>query len=365
MRKFGTVNGGSPYVASLFDRPALERQSGVDELSKNNYTFFERIAILAVKDALSKCPGLDLSRKDVLFILSTTKGNIVLLETDADDMRIYPDLTARRIAAYFDNKNLPLVVSNACISGVAAQVVAMRLLRLGAYRYAVVVGAEEQSRFIISGFQAFKALSEAPCRPYDKMRDGLNLGEAAAAMILTSKHADEVCAEDWVLSDGALRNDANHISGPSRTGEGSYRALMAVTAGKVPTDWACISSHGTATLYNDEMEAIAIGRAGLSEVPVNSLKGFFGHTMGAAGVLEPLLTMHSLGEEGGVLPTAGFNDLGVSVPLHVTKEFLPMRQRSFVKLMSGFGGCNAALAYDKGFCGSVRHTRTASVPYRV
>ena len=132
--------------------------------------------------------------------------------------------SASLVARYFGNPNQPVVVCNACISGVCAQIEAMRALRSGRYDCAVVVGADEQSPFIISGFLSFKALTDTPCRPFDKDRTGLNLGECAATVVLQAADAPA----GWVLECGSIRNDANHISGPSRTGEGSYLALMEV-----------------------------------------------------------------------------------------------------------------------------------------
>jgi len=146
---------------------------------------------------------------------------------------------------------------------------------------------------------------------------------------------------------GVVRNDANHISGPSRTGEGSYRALAAVTAGVDTSSIAVLNVHGTATVYNDEMESIAIQRAGLTDTPVNSLKGYLGHTMGAAGVLECLLTMQAL-DQGTVLGTRGYSNCGTSVPLNISATARPASGNSFVKLLSGFGGCNAAMLFKKG-----------------
>ena len=150
---------------------------------------------------------------------------------------------------------------------------------------------------------------------------------------------------------GVVRNDANHISGPSRTGEGSFRALqVAMAESKLKAnDLACLNVHGTATLYNDEMESIAIGRAGLAEVPVNALKGYYGHTLGAAGILETLLTMRAL-DDGQVPATRGFDTLGVSVPLSVSSENRVVSKKAFVKLLSGFGGCNAAAAFTNDSC---------------
>jgi 3-oxoacyl-[acyl-carrier-protein] synthase-1 len=335
--------------ASLFSQ---EQWQEVDERLSLSipYTRFEKIVILSAKQALEEA-GIDPSSERVLFLLSTTKGNVELLAEREQPRfpaaRVLLGETALQVSRYFRNPNTPLVLSNACISGVSVQVAAMRLLLSGAYDSIVVMGADCQSPFIVSGFQSFKALSTELCRPFDKDRCGLNLGEAAATVVLTRKARLEVAAEDWVLRQGGICNDANHISGPSRTGEGSYRALLKALQGISSEELAFVNVHGTATAYNDEMESIALDRAGLSSVPVNGLKGYFGHTMGAAGILESLLSMEAV-DDHCVLATRGFESLGVSRPVRVSNRVGVTNQRAFIKLMSGFGGCNAALLYQKG-----------------
>ena len=214
----------------------------------------------------------------------------------------------------------------------------------GQYDTAVVIGADVLSPFIVAGFQSLKALSDEQCRPFSANRKGLNLGEAAATVVYT---VSEDNVDGWKMLAGAVRYDANHISGPSRTGEGSYRALRSVLeeSGLLVSNLACLNVHGTSTMYNDEMEAIAINRAGLADVTVNAMKGYYGHTLGAAGVLETLLTMRAL-EDGKVPATRGFDKLGVSVPVQITSEPIDTQKNSFVKLLSGFGGCNAAAAFS-------------------
>lgn len=349
-----------PFVASLFERREVERQflkvlqlwrqeKNTDEAEKENYTFFEKITIIAINDALQRLPKESKFRLDspaTLFILSTTKGNVNLLQTQPTDASILLGVTAQHIARFFGIEQEPVVVSNACISGLSAQILAQRLLRSQAYRHIIVAGADEQSRFIVSGFQSFKALSPTRCRPYDAARDGLNLGEAAAAMILSTQADCFDPASHWALAAGAVRNDANHISGPSRVGEGSFQALESTMKTADVSSLAFINAHGTATLYNDEMESIAISRANLSSVPVNALKGIYGHTMGAAGIMESLLSIEAL-RRGVILPTEGFSKLGVSRQLKVTNEEQHTEKRSFIKLMSGFGGCNAAVCYQQ------------------
>ena len=320
----GTFGVTEPFVASLFaDRTPME-----------GCTFFETLAIRAAEQAIS-ASGIDPSSDRVRFVLSTIKGNVEhLAEGMESDVTL--DVPARRIARHFGNRQTPVVVSNACISGLAALLQGRRMLQVGACDHVVVIGAECQSRFIVSGFQSLKALSPKACKPFDAEREGLNLGEAAAAVVLG------LDAPGWELVDGAIRNDANHISGPSRTGEGSYQALKYVLAAARREELAFVNVHGTATMYNDEMESIALSRAGLSEVPVNALKGTFGHTMGAAGVLETIRSMHAA-DAGVVLPTRGFSTLGVSCPVRVSAQAAKTSGREFIKLLSGFGGVNGAL----------------------
>lgn len=337
--------GVEPFVASLFDATLSDLPAAAGAGAAAGLTRFERLALLAATRAIADS-GIDPSGADVLFILSSTKGNVEILDgaeaTPALLERSLLPTSALRLAARFGNPNTPVVVSNACISGLAALITAARLLRLGRYRHTVVVGADSQSRFIVSGFQSFKALSPQPCRPFDALRDGLNAGEAAAAVVLSRKDTARVAPGEWVVDHGAIRNDANHISGPSRTGEGSLRALRAALADRPAASLAFVNAHGTATPYNDEMEAIAIDRAGLSALPVNSLKGYYGHTMGAAGILEVLLSMQAVAH-GVVLPTRGFSRLGVSRPVRLSAAEGATDRHAFLKLMSGFGGCNAAL----------------------
>ncbi len=346
-----------PFFASLIDEAALaDEYAGIGSAAKtgeysglDGLTRFEKRLILSVSKAL-KGTGIDPASEDVLFVVSSTKGNVELLDSGAGPRGGDPaererlGNSAERIAGFFGNKNTPVVVSNACISGLCAQIAAMRELQAGKFGTVIVTGTDVQSRFIISGFQSFKALSLEACRPFDAQRKGLNLGEAAATIIFRYKTP---ASDDWVLLRGAVRNDANHISGPSRTGEGSFRAIKAALGDVKPEELALVSVHGTSTAYNDEMESIALARAGLQNVPVNSLKVYFGHTMGAAGILETILSMASV-DDGTVLGTRGYSECGVSCPPDISPAPRKTVKRAFVKLLSGFGGCNAAGIFIKG-----------------
>jgi 3-oxoacyl-[acyl-carrier-protein] synthase I len=249
------------------------------------------------------------------------------------------------IAAHFGFRHQPVIVSNACISGMLAILVGMRLIRSGSFDHAVVAGADVISKFVLSGFQSFQAISQQPCRPFDAARDGINLGEGAATMILTS---DKAYSSGVKVTGGSVSNDANHISGPSRTGEELNIAIQNAlqAAGVQAADIGFISAHGTATLFNDEMEAKAINLAGMQVVPVTSLKGYYGHTLGAAGLIESIIAVQSL-KENLVIPTRGYEKLGVPLPVNVCNQLRDLPMTNCLKTASGFGGCNAAMVFSK------------------
>lgn len=290
------------------------------------HTRFESLALRSAREAIGHA-DIDVGSPRTVFILSTTKGDILTP----------PGETARRIAGAIGVETEPIVACNACISGVAAQVLALRLIRDGRYDTAIVTGADVQTDFIISGFQALKALSPEPCRPFDAERIGLNLGEAAATIVYSRHGAAEGA---WRLAEGAVRNDAFHISGPHPKGEGCLRALRQV-AGRTE-DLAVVGVHGTATMYNDQMESKAIERAGMEDTPLSALKGYYGHTMGAAGLLETIMTATAL-DHGTILPSLGYHERGVSGRVTISPVRMATEKREMIKVMSGFGGCNGAI----------------------
>ncbi len=148
-----------PYYASLLDREGFEGPS-----------FFDHIALQAARTAVQEA-GIDASWARVGLVLSTIKGNIEKIDTDDVSLAAAAETLAQGLGV----KTKPVVVSNACISGLAALLQGVRMIRSGAYDHIIVVGAEVQSRFIVTGFQSLKALSLNPCKPFDADRDGLNL----------------------------------------------------------------------------------------------------------------------------------------------------------------------------------------------
>lgn len=324
------------------------------------YERYDRQRTLTLTEIIAvHCIGSVLGNRSadgIGLVLASAKGNISLLEGHSAEWAEFHEETcevvdsalllgpmARRIASKFGiNADDTFVVSNACISGITAIAVARRLILSGRYKEMIVVGADTQNRFITSGFASFKSLSDDVCRPYDESRCGLNLGEACGAMLLTTE-GDGVC-----ISGAALTDDANHISGPSRTGDGLYFAMRKAMAEAGADNVDMLQMHGTATPYNDEMESKACSLAGLQNVPAQSLKPYFGHTMGASGVIETIIAAEELRNRV-LVGTPGFETLGVPMPLNISRSNVELpsgKPLRALKTASGFGGTNAALLLE-------------------
>lgn len=342
------------YKPNIDENPiwvSLVEDNQLEVGALNNYTHYEKLLIAAIEGAQHKA-SFDLSGNETLFVFSTTKGNISLLETET----ITPELTgqlnlfesAKRISTYFKNKNQPVVISNACISGVMALLYAQRVLSTGQYRHVVVTGADTVSKFVYSGFQSFQALSPGPCQPFSEARNGINLGEAGAAILLSADENEQANTGRIYIGGGSISNDSNHISGPSRDGAELSKVINTAitTSGLTVEDIDFVSAHGTATPYNDEMEAKAFHLSGLQSTPVNSLKGYFGHTLGAAGLVESAICIMSL-QNGVAVASKGYKRPGVVPGLNILESPLYKPMKNCLKTASGFGGCNAAIVFSR------------------
>lgn len=336
-----TISDVSVQAATI-DNVRLGRY--VHQHGLEQYTRLEQLFILSIREVLAQTGNaIDLTSSECCIIFSTTKGNIDLLRHHADED--YADTVslwqmAERVSDYFHAGQDFRIISNACISGVSALVVAKRLLEQGKYKNVIVTGGDVLSHFITSGFISFKSVSPEICRPFDARRDGLNLGEGCGTVLLTTEESPD----SILLAGGGISNDANHISGPSRTGDGLFYAINQAMneAGMESADIDLVNTHGTATVYNDEMESKAIHLAGLQHAPVNSMKSYFGHTLGAAGIMETIICAHELKEQM-VFGTLGFEELGVPMEITVSSQHTKAPLRACVKTASGFGGCNAAV----------------------
>jgi 3-oxoacyl-[acyl-carrier-protein] synthase-1 len=333
------------YFSSKVDKEKLNsefKKIGDTE----SYTTLEKMMILSVNSILSSS-NYKITKRTGL-IIATTKGNIDTLSPSSkfykDPKRSYLYELGNQINYFFDFKNEAIVLSNACVSGVLAVSVAQRFINDGVYEEVIIVSGDLVSEFILSGFTSFQAISNEPCKPYSTKRKGITIGEAVASVLVTSKKKKNAIQ---VLGTGSC-NDANHISGPSRTGEGLVMSVRsALNEAKIKThEIDYISAHGTATNFNDEMEAVAFSRLKMLETPINSLKGFYGHTLGASGLLESIIGIKSL-EKNTLIGSLGFDELGVSECINVIKKTEKKELNIFLKTASGFGGCNTSVIFKK------------------
>lgn len=345
----------SPMPLSLIDTSGLEaRASELMQQYKSKrpadaYTRLEKMFLVSIGDAIAD-QHINLRSNRLLFIISSTKGNIDLLEERNrvifSHKRLYLWELGRMVADFFQIAATPMIISNACISGSIAIMMAKRFIASGKYDQAIVTGGDIASEFVISGFQSFQSLSPGPCKPFDLNRNGLSLGEGCGTIILSTEPSPLL--PSVVVAGGATSNDANHISGPSRTGEELSHAINQAIreSGINAEDIGYISAHGTATPYNDEMESKAIALSNLGDVPLNSFKGYWGHTLGAAGIIESVAAIKSL-RENLLIRSSGFESSGVPVPVNVLSQHISTPVQACLKTASGFGGCNAAVVYKK------------------
>jgi 3-oxoacyl-[acyl-carrier-protein] synthase-1 len=325
------------YAAKIEDnfKQEIKLKNNTDIVASLTFEIIERL-----KNTIS----LNLNDPNVLILLSSTKGNIDAIKNNKG---IYPlaDLAAQVKSKYLLSYT-PIVISTACISGLAAIIKAKRYLEHGKYKYVLIVGVDAFSEFTFKGFQSFHALENGLCKPFDANRNGINLGECAAGMVLTNINNEH--KEKVIIAGTGLSNDANHLSGPSRTGEElALAATQALKEAQLPaTSIQVISAHGTATIYNDEMECKALHVANVSHAPVYSTKSYTGHTLGAAGILECIIGIELL-KRNYKLANNNFETLGVPLPLNINTNTAPFTHYNFLKTASGFGGCNAAIVVVK------------------
>ncbi len=239
----------------------------------------------------------------------------------------------------------------ACASSTVGVALGAQKIALGRQSSVLVCGADLASRFVHLGFSALKALTPTAARPFDQTRDGLVLGDGAAALLLTdestaAQHNLPILAE---ISGWGISNDANHITGPARDGIGLILSIrQALKMASLPPEQVqAFCAHGTATQYNDGMELTAVETLfGARRFPVFSVKGSIGHTLGAAGGIETALSAFAL-QHKIVLPTVGLQQAEERAKGRVSAEAQPFEGENILTTNSGFGGVNAALVLRK------------------
>ncbi|MBP3202258.1 MAG: beta-ketoacyl-[acyl-carrier-protein] synthase family protein [Bacteroidales bacterium] len=312
------------------------------------------MAMLAVKEALEEAGNLGTGPR--AFLSGTTVGGMDLGDASYPEAAVPEgnkftcgDSTSV-VADFFGGFSLVTTPSTACSSAANALILGARLIRAGLFDVVVAGGSESLSRFHLNGFNALMILDKEPCRPFDKSRAGLNLGEGAAFLVLESEaHAlARGVKPQTFLSGWGNACDAYHQTASSPDGDGAYDAMAQALriAGLKPSDIDYVNAHGTGTPNNDASESAALRRIfGEALPPVSSTKAYTGHTTSASGSIEAVFCLLAL-QEGFIPPQLGWSipDPDCILPLCHTEQ----SEVSHVLCNAfGFGGNDSALIFSK------------------
>jgi len=287
------------------------------------------------------------------FVLWTgIKGNAQFIESGLTQKNLHlPKHYRHWIEERYTTTAGGMEVNAACASSTVGVALGAQKIALGEQSTVLVCGADLASRFVHLGFSALKALTPTAARPFDQTRDGLVLGDGAAALLLSDKQTAE--ANGWAklaeISGWGISNDANHITGPARDGIGLILSIRQALnmASLQPDEVQAFCAHGTATQYNDGMELTAVETLfGSRRFPIFSVKGSIGHTLGAAGGIETALSALAL-QHKTVLPTVGMQEAEERARDRVSAEAQAFEGDTILTTNSGFGGVNAALVLRK------------------
>jgi len=331
LSRFSCDNYVSNLGAVIADLVAPADHSGHDDL-------LNRLA-----DQIGPVPGA--SR----LLVASTKGEIDRLESACRAGQKLPAAVLfapllDKIAKRFGLDDCGTNINAACASSTIALARGAALIAHGQADSVLVYAADLLSEFVFSGFSSLQALSPDPARPFDAGRQGLNLGEAGAALLLTNEAGAGDAPLARIAGWGAA-NDAHHVTAPARDGSGlilaSTEALQ--RAGIDTSAVAAISAHGTGTPYNDAMELTAFATIfGDHLPPLHGIKGSIGHTLGAAGAIEAIIAGYSLAQQQ-IPGTVGCTTPEEAGQGQVSSSGREISGQYLLSTNSGFGGINGAL----------------------
>lgn len=334
-------------------------------LAQTPYTRTSLLAITAMQELLQAIDIEWLKQENVAFINANTVGGMCSVEDmymqfisdeyDGDFVKYIDTLdcaaSTQDVIDYFGIKPFTATLSTACSSSSNAMIVGTRMIEQGLVDKAICGGCDAMSRYTVNGFLSLKNVDKEDCKPFDQNRNGLNLGEGAAFVML-EKEKDALVRGAKILARFCgynNSNDAYHPTAPSPDGSGALRAMTQALkkANLQPTDIDYINAHGTATLNNDAAEGKAIEQLFGDNVPFSSTKPFTGHTLAAAGAVEALFSIMALNENT-IFPNLNFEtrmeELNIAP---VTELVIDKKLRHVISNSFGFGGNNVSLIFSK------------------
>lgn len=319
------------------------------------------LALKAFKESINYAglSAAQISSKDTAIINANTVGGMCLTDEMYADSKIEnpPSVfipsysfaaTAIFFQEYYKARGIINTINTACSSSANAIMYGARLMKAGRAKRAIVGGSDSMAKFTINGFNALRILSADPCRPFDAQRNGLNLGEGAAYLVMEWEEdakGKEVFGE---VSGYGNTNDSYHASALSPDGAGPALAMQkALEQARLSADEIeYINAHGTATENNDLVESIAMKKI-FSKVPAfNSTKCLTGHTLGAAGALEACISLLSLKTQK-IFPATGFAESIPETSLHPVTALTKTRLGHIMSNSFGFGGNCTSLIFSK------------------
>ena len=257
----------------------------------------------------------------------------------------------KQTAAHFGITAYATTISTACSSAANAIAIGARLIRQGKLKRVIVGGTDALCRFTSNGFNSLMILDTEWCKPFSANRAGLNLGEAAAYLVLESREEAEARGAEihGLVTGWANTNDAYHQTASSPDGNGAYLAMTEALrkAGLKSSEISYINAHGTGTQNNDQSESIAIHRVfGEQKPPISSTKAYTGHTLAAAGAIEAVYSVLAL-ENQKFLPNLNYQN---PIEENDWKPQLEIEDGEISHVLSnsfGFGGNNSTVIFSK------------------
>jgi 3-oxoacyl-[acyl-carrier-protein] synthase-1 len=250
------------------------------------------------------------------------------------------------VRRYFALRGPAHVVSTACSSSAKAFGSAQRMINCGLIDAAIVGGVDSLCLTTLYGFNSLQLVSTQPCKPFDRHRDGISMGEGAAFILV--ERAGPAVAGDILMSGIGESSDAHHMSSPHPQGLGARSAMQAALnmAGLQPADIDYINLHGTSTPSNDAAEDKGVSALFGTQTPCSSTKGHTGHTLGAAGGIEAVVCALTLRHN--IAPAGvGTQEIDPNLGSHYLLANLEQPMRHVLSNSFGFGGSNCSLVFSK------------------
>lgn len=283
--------------------------------------------------------------ENIPLICATTKGAIDELFTRPQTNSGQIWQIGEQIRSFLRLNGEISTVSAACASGTIALIQGGMRIAQNECDQVLVVGLDILSNFVVGGFGSLKGLSPAPCKPFDKNRDGLSLGEGAGWLLLASEKKQYGELSPCQLADWSVSCDATHITAPCRKGSGLIRVLDEIIS-KPTQPIGAVNAHGTGTIYNDAMELLAFDNSLDNGIPIHSVKGCIGHCLGGAGLIETAISMKSL-EQNLIPPTVGLSEPEDTDMILSGHAPVNIQHPTILSCNSGFGGINAAVLLSR------------------